>query len=157
MPFLLIDEAQALPQEVLSELRILGSYEFDSRSILAVVLAGDQRLPARLREDEDLIPLDTRIRARMLVEKQTCEELVALLTHAVTQAGAAELLTPGLKAILAEQANGSPRALMMYARDLLAYATERENRLLDEQLLFDFDGSKQAQRQKLPRSNSRGG
>jgi len=156
-PFLLIDEAQELPSEVISELRIIGSHEFDSRSILAVVLAGDQRLPVRLRDDEELIPLDTRIRARMVVEKHSCEELIALINHAVTQAGASELVTPGLKTILAEQANGSPRAMMIQANDLLNYATEKESRCLDEQLLFEFDGSKLTQRPKLPRTNSRGG
>lgn len=156
-PFLFIDEAQALPTEVLSEIRILGSHDFDSRCILAVVLAGDPRLPARLRENEELVPLDTRIRARMLVEKYSCEDLIALLNHAVTQAGAPELMAPGIKPILAELANGSPRALMNYARDLLTFAAEKESRCIDEQVLFEFDNSLAKQRVKLPRQNSRGG
>lgn len=155
-PFLLIDEAQAMPTEVLSEIRVLGSHDFDSRCILAVVLAGDQRLPARLRDDEELVPLDTRMRARLVVESQTCEELIALLTHATSVAGAPDLLTPGVKSVLAEHANGSPRAMMSQANDLLAYAAEKEARCIDEQLLFDFDGSKFKQRPKLPRHNPRG-
>lgn len=156
-PFLLVDEAQAIPTDVLAELRILGSHEFDSRCILAVVLSGDQRLPARLRENEELIPIDTRIKARMMLEKLSCDDLIALLSHALVQAGAPDLMTSGLKTIIAEQANGSPRALMNLANDLLLYGAEKEIQRLDEQLLLDFDGTKLRQRPKLPRTNSRGG
>jgi type II secretory pathway predicted ATPase ExeA len=155
-PFLLVDEAQAAPTEVLSELQILGSHEFDSRCILAVVLAGDQRLPARLRENESLIPIDTRIKTKMILEKQTCEELVALLSHALAQSGAPDLMTLGLKTTIAEQANGSPRTLMNIASDLLLYGAEKESTRLDEHLLLDFDGTKLKQRSKLPRPNLRG-
>ncbi len=44
-PVLLIDEAQEMYPEVLSELRVMTSTCFDSRAILTVVLAGDARLP----------------------------------------------------------------------------------------------------------------
>lgn len=37
-------EAQEVPSPVLAELRILASTDFDSRSTLSVVLAGDARL-----------------------------------------------------------------------------------------------------------------
>ncbi len=47
-PVLLVDEAQEMSGQVLSELRILTSTRFDSRSLLGVVLAGDGRLDARL-------------------------------------------------------------------------------------------------------------
>jgi general secretion pathway protein A len=43
-PVLLIDEAQEMEPEVLSELRLLASTNFDSRAILTVVLAGDSQL-----------------------------------------------------------------------------------------------------------------
>ena len=58
---LLIDEAQEMTPEVLSELRILSSADFDSTALLTIVLAGDGRLFELLRH-EDLIPLGTRIR-----------------------------------------------------------------------------------------------
>jgi hypothetical protein len=55
-PVLLIDEAQEMAAEVLRELRLLSSADFDATSLLTVVLAGDGRLVDRLRQ-EDLIPL----------------------------------------------------------------------------------------------------
>ena len=44
-PVLLVDEAQEMAPEVLSELRILSSADFDATSLLTVVLSGDGRLP----------------------------------------------------------------------------------------------------------------
>lgn len=156
-PFLLVDEAQAMATAVLAELRILASYEFDSRCLLAVVLCGDQRLAPRLRDDEELMPIDTRVRARMTLEKMSCAELIALLNHALTEAGAPELMTPGLKASLASMANGLPRTLMLLANDILMYGAEKESSRLDEQLMLEFDGNKLRQQPKLARTNSRGG
>src|SRR5207244_12302859 len=43
-PVLLVDEAQEMPPQVLSELRILSSADFDGTSLLTVVLSGDGRL-----------------------------------------------------------------------------------------------------------------
>ena len=73
-PVLLIDEAQEMYPEVLSELRVLTSTCFDSRAILTVVLAGDTRLPEMFRREE-LVPLGSRMRVRMTHEYATREEL----------------------------------------------------------------------------------
>ena len=42
-PVLLIDEAQEMPPNVLNELRLLSSTDYDSRTLLSVILAGDER------------------------------------------------------------------------------------------------------------------
>ena len=43
-PVLLIDEAQDMSADVLNELRVLSSMQFDSHILLSIILAGDQRL-----------------------------------------------------------------------------------------------------------------
>src|SRR3954453_21925759 len=48
-PVLILDEAQEALTPALSELRILASKDLDARQLLTVVLAGDARLPDRLR------------------------------------------------------------------------------------------------------------
>jgi general secretion pathway protein A len=53
---LLVDEAQEMAAAVLAELRILASADFDSRSILTVILAGDGRLTQQFRTEE-LLPI----------------------------------------------------------------------------------------------------
>ena len=66
-PVLIIDEAQEMNPLVLSELRLLASADLDSRSILTIILAGDQRLATRL-EEPDWLPVASRIRSRLRLE-----------------------------------------------------------------------------------------
>jgi hypothetical protein len=60
-PVLIIDEAQEVMSSVFNEIRVLTSKDFDSRSLLCVVFAGDGRLTERLRQP-DLLPLGSRVR-----------------------------------------------------------------------------------------------
>jgi general secretion pathway protein A len=84
-PVLLIDEAPEMSPAVLSELRVASGTRFDSRPLLSVVLAGDGRLPDKLRREE-LLPLGSRIRARLVMEYATREELLACLQHLLATA-----------------------------------------------------------------------
>lgn len=58
-PVLIIDEAQEMVSNVLTELRLLASKELDAKLLLCVVFAGDARLPERFRSEE-LMPLGSR-------------------------------------------------------------------------------------------------
>ena len=95
---LLADQAGALgrrspgdePRRPLGELRILSSADFDATSLLTVVLSGDGRLLELLRQ-EHLVPLGTRIRTRLVTEAASREELLELLSHALSKAGNATL------------------------------------------------------------------
>ena len=107
-PVLLIDEAQQVAPLVLSELRLLASAHFDSRSLLSVVLAGDQRLNELLRREE-LLPLGSRIRARLTLEYASREELLACLKHLLASAGAPALMTPELMHTVCDHAMGNYR------------------------------------------------
>jgi len=138
-PVLLIDEAQEMEPEVLSELRLLASTNFDSRSILTVVLAGDGQLVDLLRTPK-LVPLGTRIRTRLAFEYATPKQLSELLTHLLTQAGNPRLMTAGLVTTLCEHAAGNCRMLCNMAADLLAEALQRELPQLDEKLYLEFFG-----------------
>ena len=135
-PVLLIDEAQEMDPGVLSELRILASSDFDSTSLLTVILSGDGRLLELLRH-EDLIPLGTRIRTRLHTEPASREELQALLSHALSKAGNATLMTAELMDTLVDHAAGNYRVLMTMGADLLAYGMAREVEQLDEKLYLE--------------------
>lgn len=135
-PVLIIDEAQEMRPPVLNELRLLTSSRLDSHILLTVVLAGDGRLVERLRAEE-FLPLESRIRVRLTMERATPEALQACLRHALTQAGAPTLMTAEVIATLADHAQGNPRALMIMADELLAAAAEREARQIDAALFFD--------------------
>jgi len=143
-PILLIDEAQEMQPRVLSELRILTSTHFDSRSILTVVLSGDGRLTEMLSREE-LLPLGSRMRARLVMERATVDELLACLRHLLKTAGNAALMTAELMAALCEHACGNYRVMVTIAAELLAAAAQREANHLDEKLfleVFDIHGRK---------------
>lgn len=135
-PVLLIDEAQQVSPLVLSELRLLASAHFDSRSLLSVVLAGDQRLNELLRREE-LLPLGSRIRARLSLEYASREDLHACLEHLLASAGNRSLMTPELMRMLCDHAMGNYRALTTMAAELLAVAAQRELAQLDEKLYLE--------------------
>jgi type II secretory pathway predicted ATPase ExeA len=133
---LLIDEAQEMLLPVLAELRLLSSSRLDSHVLLTVVLAGDGRLVERFRSDE-LLPLNSRMRVRLALDRATPEELADCLRHAMAKAGAAKLMTPELVATLCDHATGNHRALMNMAGELLAVAAQRDARHLDEKLFLE--------------------
>lgn len=135
-PVLLIDEAQEMDPAVLSELRILASSDFDSTSLLTVILSGDGRLLDLLRH-QDLVPLGTRIRTRLHTEPASRDELRTLLSHALSKAGNATLMTTELMDTLVDHAAGNYRLLMTMGADLLAHGMAREVERLDEKLYLE--------------------
>jgi general secretion pathway protein A len=114
-----------------------ASADLDSQILLTIVLAGDGRLAERLRADE-FLPLASRMRVRMAIERATPQELQDCLRHAMRQAGSPTLMTPELIATICDHAQGNPRALMIMAGDLLAAAAQREARQIDETLFFEI-------------------
>ena len=136
-PVLLLDEAQEMDPDVLSELRILSSADFDSTSLLTVVLSGDGRLPELLRH-EDLVPLGSRIRTRLNTEAASREELSELLSHALAKAGNANLMTTELMDTLVDHPAGNYRLLMTMGGELLAYGMANEVEQFDEKFYFEL-------------------
>jgi type II secretory pathway predicted ATPase ExeA len=133
---LLIDEAQEMTPQALSELRLLSSARFDSQPLLCIVLAGDARLIEKLRHD-DLVPLGSRIRTRLTTEFASRQELLACLEHLLADAGNASLMTPQLRHTLCDHAAGNYRILTTIAAELLAVGAQRELPQLDEKLYLD--------------------
>jgi len=135
-PVLLIDEAQDMTPEVLKELRILSSADFDATALLTVILAGDGRLLELLRHP-DLIPLGTRIRTRLVLEAASRAELGQLLSHALAKAGNAALMTAELQHTLVDHAAGNYRVLMTMSAELLAHGLAHEAQQLDEKFYLE--------------------
>ncbi len=135
-PVLFVDEAQEMDPRVLSELRLLTSAHFDSRSMLTVVLAGDGRLQDLFRLPQ-LVPLGSRIHPRLTLDYVTPKELSEFLHHLLMQAGNPKLMTDGLIATLCEHAAGNYRALCNMASELLAEGLRREVPQLDEKLYLE--------------------
>jgi general secretion pathway protein A len=133
---LLVDEAQEMTSQVLSELRLLSSASFDSQSLLCIVMAGDGRLLEKLRREE-LVPLGSRIRTRLATEFASREELLACLAHLLAGAGNASLMTLPLQQTLCDHAAGNYRILTTMAAELLAAAAQKDLAVLDEKLYLE--------------------
>jgi type II secretory pathway predicted ATPase ExeA len=138
-PVLLIDEAQAMVPTALNELRLLSSAELDSRSILTVILAGDERLNKKLQSDE-LLPMASRVRCRLRCGSVEPQALQECLVNHLQKAGNPRLIAKPVINALCEHAAGNYRTLMNMANDLLAAALQREADQIDEKLFFEvFD------------------
>ena len=135
-PVLFIDEAQEMPVYVLNELRILSSMNFDSRVLLSVILAGDQRILDKLRQDE-LLPLGSRIRIRFNTEYASVEQLMQTLQHLITEAGNPRLMTNELMRTLCEHAMGNHRVMCNLSHEILTIAAQQEKAVLDEKLYLE--------------------
>jgi len=135
-PVLIIDEAQELKPPVLSELRLLASAKLDSVNLLTVILAGDMRLVDRLRTEE-FLPLASRMRVRLMLDRADPETLEACLRHALMEAGTPKLIEDEVIATMADHACGNLRLLMNMGNELLAAAVEAEKRQIDAKLFFD--------------------
>lgn len=136
-PVLLVDEAQQSSPAVLSEMRLLSSAHFDSRSLLTVVLCGDSRLPEQFRQP-DLVPLGSRIRLRLELTPKPPRELLDFLAHALAKAGNATLMTPDLQRTLAEHSAGNYRVLVNMASQLLEEAARQNASQIDDKVFFEL-------------------
>jgi len=136
-PVLLIDEAQQVSADCLTELRLMQSHHFDSQSLLFTILCGDNRLPERFRSAE-LLPLGSRIGARLALLPMSPEQLVDYLNFALDQAGNAQLMTAELTRTLAAHAANNLRVLNQMAAEMLAAAVKKNLSRIDESLFFEL-------------------
>jgi general secretion pathway protein A len=136
-PILLIDEAQEMDPDILTELRFLISAHFDSKTILTVILCGDQRILDKFRMPE-LVPLGGRIRTRLQLGPATKDELMKVLKESLSKAGNPNLMTSDLMDILTNHASGNYRVLMNMAGELLSYGVSKELHQLDEGLFLEL-------------------
>lgn len=153
---LVVDEAQEMRTEVLSEIRLLSSYLLDSQQLLLVILAGDARLLERFRTTA-LLPLGSRIRVQLSLDAMEPEELRPLLEHLMRQAGNPNLMTSKLVDALCEHARGNLRALMHMGAELLEAGVRQEAEQLDEKLFFEVYGDLENARPKGQRARRRSG
>ncbi len=101
-----------------------------------MVLSGDGRLLERLRQN-DLIPLSSRIRTRLVTAAAAREELLEWLSHALSKAGNATLMTAELMETLIDHSAGNYRSLMIMGGELLAYGLVHDVAQLDERCYLE--------------------
>ena len=136
-PVLLIDEAQQVTNDCLTELRLLQSHHFDSQNLLFTILCGDSRLPERFRSP-DLLPLGSRIGPRLVLSPLSPEQLQDYLKFATEKAGHPQLMSSELIRTLSAHAANNLRVLNQMAAELLNAAAEQNLPNIDESLFFEL-------------------
>ncbi len=136
-PVLLIDEAQEMKGPALAELRLLTSMNLDARSLLTVVLAGDERLSAKFRT-ADALPIASRIRSQIRLGYADAEQIQHTFERLLEHAGRPDLMTEGVILALAQHAHGNLRAAMNMADHLLAHALQHDLPGIDEKTFFEL-------------------
>ena len=152
-PVLIIDEAQEVPEQVLVELRLLTSENYDSTTMLSVILAGDNRIHEKLSKAQ-LIPLATRIKTQHQITMWSIPELMKLLEHNLEQAGNTKLITQSTIKLIAEHSAGSPRRMNYLANELLVIAAEKRQNTIDEKtFMTQFGKMKQGREPGVQRAS----
>ena len=148
-PVLLVDEAQQVSADCLTELRLLQSHHFDSQSLLFTILCGDNRLPERFRTAE-LLPLGSRIGPRLVLSPLSPEQLQDYLNFALEKAGHPQLMSPELIRALAAHAANNLRVINHMAAELLTAAAERNLPRMDESLFFELFSPEMSKPRRKP-------
>lgn len=121
-PIVLIDEAQALPDETLEALRLLTNLETEQRKLLQVVLFGQPELDTRLASYR-FRQLRQRISFSCRLSLLNRAQVAAYLQQRLSQAGTQRLLFTklALKA-LSKYSRGVPRLVNILAHKALLLA-----------------------------------
>jgi len=135
-PVVIIDEAQEMKPPVFAELRLLSSLNLDARALLTVIIAGDERLTARLNTP-DMLPIQSRIRTHLQLGYAEPEHLYSVLDKTLERAGRADLISEDVKRALSTHAHGNLRAMMTMADHLFSHVVQHELARVDEQVFFD--------------------
>ena len=120
---LVIDEAQAMPEETLEALRLLTNLETESRKLIQVVLFGQPELDALLEKDS-LRQLKQRITFQCRLNTLNKAAVDAYLQHRLAQAGfnGGRLFRPGAVRLIAKSSGGTPRLINILAHKALIAA-----------------------------------
>jgi general secretion pathway protein A len=141
---LVVDEAQALSDEVLEEIRLLANLETPTTKLLPVVLAGQPELAARLNEPR-LRQLKQRIALRCELKPLDLADTAAYIASRIRTAGGdpANIFTREAVTLIHDHAHGLPRLISVICDNALTSGFALSQRPVDvaviREVCRDFD------------------
>ncbi len=138
---LIVDEAHALPYEILEEVRLLANIETDEDKLLPVVLAGQPELGDRLNKP-DLRQLKQRVALRCSLRTLTLKETAAYIAGRIGVAGgdAAKLFTGEAVQLIHRYARGVPRTISVICDNALVTGFAADERPIDVETVREVCG-----------------
>ena len=150
---LVVDEAQALSDELLEEVRLLANIETAEEKLLPLVLAGQPELAARLNETH-LRQLKQRVSLRCEIDTLDLSEAAAYVASRIRAAGGEPLRLFSRQAItlIHERSRGVPRTISVICDNALlsgfALGAHPVTREIVAEVCRDFDLGEVAARNK---------
>lgn len=141
---LILDEVQALPDELLEEVRLLANIETPTDKLLPIVLAGQPELADRLNQPS-LRQLKQRVALRCYLEALDARETAEYIAGRIRVAGGNSVLVFTRQAVDAvfEGSGGIPRLISVICDNALisGFAADRRpvSRDLVDDVCRDFD------------------
>jgi len=127
---LVIDEAHLLRLDVFAELHTLAQAEFDSQTLLPMILCGQDHLVDKLLYHTSR-PFASRVLGRTRLESLSRDQMASYLAHHLTIAGAKpELFSEDAVTAVHQGSGGLLRRANMLARGALIAAAREKNSLV---------------------------
>lgn len=129
-PVLLIDEANLMRLEVFAELQTLAQFDFDSKPVLPIILAGQNNLLDKLMYQTSK-PLASRVVGRTHLEGLKLKDMAGYLKHHLEIAGLTQNLFADEAVLAIHQGSGGlPRRANALARGALIAAANEKAQLV---------------------------
>ena len=141
----LVDEAQALPDEALEALRLLGNLETEQEKLLHIVLLGQPELAQRLATPQ-LRQLEQRVTFWAELRSLTEAEALSFISHRLQNSGAEHRLFSIRQCRFIWRASkGIPRLInQLCHKSLLVTCARRGSRVSDRDLMIAIRSTRHA-------------
>lgn len=132
---LIIDEAHALPTDLLEELRLLVNMAAEIKGVLSVFLVGQPELLERLTE-EQLSPLAQRIAVRYHLQSLSKEDAAKYILYRLKRAGCTTpVFTEKALDLICSSTSGNPRQINLICDNALFMASTKELYDVDDKIV----------------------
>src|SRR5262252_5679622 len=141
---LVVDEAQAIPDEILEEIRLLANMETQTSKLLPVILAGQPELSDRLKQP-GLRQLKQRVALRCELKPLDLPDTAAYIASRIRTAGGdpANIFTREAVTLIHEYSRGLPRTISVMCDNALTSGFALDQRPVDgdvvREVVRDFD------------------
>jgi len=141
---LIVDEAQAVPEEILEEIRLLANMETAMSKLLPVVLAGQPELAERLKQPS-LRQLKQRVALRCELKPLDLAQTAAYIASRIRTAGGdpVNIFTREAVTLIHEYSRGLPRTISVMCDNALTSGFALDQRPVDgdvvREVIRDYD------------------
>jgi type II secretory pathway predicted ATPase ExeA len=135
-PVIMLDEVHTLSNSILEDLRLLFSFEMDSKTPFILILSGQTQLRNKLQLGINA-PLRQRITLKHVMQGLKREELPEYLSSRLRVAGLNQnIFQTGAIDALYSISNGVPRLVNNFATASLMYACASKKNEIDEEVVY---------------------